>query len=167
MTSKPSPEQAQANLKKICPELKALPEGWLIKAETNGRIYFLKLGTATTVYDHPCLGPLPRPWILKLCKESGTKHLVPKYYNRDTKVESTRDPRFSPEYLKSRTRTLEKDALEIVGSLRKMTSDMPLEHMKRADIGKKDIRDKYEIVKVIDPGNGSVGGMNGGVFVVR
>ncbi len=172
-------ELDQDYMKKLCPELKALPDDWTIKAVSENNpaekyhIFFQNRKGATT-YTHPTLGPLPKPWVLKLCSvtdggsnsRTGGKSRIPKYFNKVTKESRDKDPRFSPETLKARVDSLTHEN-NIAGSLKKMKPGMALENMKRQDIGTKDIRHNYDILKAIDPGDGTIGGMNGGVFVVR
>jgi hypothetical protein len=58
-------------------------------------------------------------------------------------------------------------ALWLMASSTRNTSKVDLETLVRAPIENKDIRDQFEIVHAVDPDDGSKGGMNGGVFVVR
>jgi hypothetical protein len=149
----------QANLKKLSPELNALPNGWIIKAEDteHKRIYFQNIASGATTVHHPTLGPLPSPWILSIRTEP-KEDRGPRYYNRQTGEVTKEDPRFDPEYLKSRRETGGSSvATRVASSVRKNEPGF-MDKFQRAKIGTGNIREAYEVIHAIDPGDGTVGG---------
>lgn len=164
-------KKEQDYLKSLCAELRALPEGWIVRIRPEGspdakRIYFQKWGTKETNYAHPTLGHLPKPWILRLCSSKDGPDTV-RYFNRDTRESIIQDPRFDSTILKQQADKQDDPDKKISGAVVKMTANTNLDQMYRDDIGGKNIRHHYNIIHAIDPGDGSIGGMNGGVFVVK
>jgi hypothetical protein len=161
----------QVYLRKLCPEVQALPDGWIARVRPENtpepkRIYFQKLSTAETSYSHPTLGHLPKPWILRMCSNTPGPDVV-RYFNRETKQSTIHDPRFDSQILKSQEDRQSDPDKRISGAVRKMTAKTNLNDMFRDDIGSKSLRHHYDILHVIDHGDGSIGGMNGGVFIVK
>ena len=156
-------------VRESCPELKALPDTWTFKVQDNSekRIYFLKASTGETSMAHPTLGGLPVPWILCICNDRNGQYCA-RYYNRKTKETTKEDPRFSESTLRARRAVLDEES-HISGSVRRNTRHLPLDSpfLRREPISDSNIRARYDQLHAIDPGDGTVGGMNGGVFVVR
>jgi hypothetical protein len=63
----------EQGLAKFCPELQKLPQGWIFAVDEERCIYFKKPygDPPITTYNHPTLGGLPKPWILKLTTNVG------------------------------------------------------------------------------------------------
>ncbi|KAF4629673.1 hypothetical protein G7Y89_g8473 [Cudoniella acicularis] len=146
---------------KKCAELRDLPKGWQFKFDNDDRVYFLKDDIST--YNHPTLGGLPKPWILKMVRSLGTWSVD--YYNRDTGATSAKDPRFLESTLSKHASVAPRELRISASSTR--NTNLDLDQMQRNPIGNRNIRDQYEVVHAIDPGDGTLGAMNGGVFVVR
>jgi serine/threonine protein kinase len=151
----------------ICPELRGLPKDWRFNITDDGqkRIYFEKTFTADTTYTHPTWGGLPEPWVLKIVQDAATRRQAPMYYNQKTGESTTKNPRYL-------VKTLELHSRSVPDGLKLAARTIPnegrdLHEMQREPISEEDIRDKFDVVHTIDPGDGSIGGMNGGVFVVR
>ncbi|KAG0652838.1 kinase [Hyphodiscus hymeniophilus] len=149
-------------LKKQHPELE-LPPGWDFNVDADYRISFIPQRGPLT-YDHPTHGALPRPWILKVVKlDSG---LRPMYYNPLTQKRTTENPRHMASNLKKNSNAVSSD-LWITAHTMKNSKKHDPRDFKRTPINYvKSLRDQYFKVHDIDPGDGSIGGMNGGVFVV-
>ncbi|KAH9214347.1 kinase-like domain-containing protein [Leptodontidium sp. 2 PMI_412] len=163
-------DQAKARLRQIYPELRALPEKWefLIDDKDEVQYYINTKERKVKTRDHPKLGKMPEPWVFKVVEEGEGGFIRLAYYNKKTKKDTRKDPRFTPKALeKVRSNAEKTDGLEISASLRRSTRAEPIEMMRRQPIGDKNIRSKYEIMHVIDDGGGGLGAMNGGVFVVR
>jgi hypothetical protein len=156
----------QERLRGMLPELQALPDSWIIKVDSRRRFYFENPETRKTHYAHPTLGNLPKPWILRLCSEADGKRR-PRYYNQETGKSTTENPRVSNQVLRAHNNSRSENDLKTTASFSKMKKGMTLDSMKRQPILKVNFRHKYDILKALDPGDGTVGGMNGGVFVVR
>lgn len=161
-TSLPTQERLRSQL----PELQALPEGWIIKVDQQRRFYFVDPSTRKTHYAHPTLGNLPKPWILRMCSVPGGQRL-PRYFNTETQRSSIENPRTSNKVLRANNKSWKQDDLGTAATVNRMKKTWSLKGMKRQPIGKENIRHKYDILKALDPGDGTLGGMNGGVFVVR
>ena len=153
------------HLKQKCPELNQLPKDWTFNVSTDMRIYFIKTSTRETSYNHPTLGGLPPPWIFKLTK-SDRKELLPTYYNRETRKQTKEDPRYMASTLALQSDHVPED-LWIAATTIRNSGKIDMNHWKRTPIDyKRNNRDQYTKIWDIDPGDGSIGGMNGGVFVV-
>lgn len=154
----------QEALKKALPELNALPDGWLIGIGNNKRITFQKGTNGNPIYVHPTLGPLPKPWILRLC---GGK--VPKYFNPETSMATTMNPRHNKRIMREEEEARKRQGLGESCSVVRVSKSIPWSEYRREPIQDKDIRDNYEIVKVLDNplAKNKLGQFNGGVFVVR
>jgi serine/threonine protein kinase len=173
----PSPPSAVGNMAnkeivlgrvmKICPELQLLPKDWRIDitADAEKRIIFKKTSTRERTFDHPTLGGLPPPWILKIVQNIYDKSWAPVYHNRKSGQSTTKDPRYMANNLAYHPNSAPR-GLEIAAQTFHNTG-FDLNKMQRAEISKENLRHKFEIVYAIDKGDGSLGGMNGGVFVVR
>jgi serine/threonine protein kinase len=151
----------------LCPELRVLPKGWRfdITTDTQNRIVFEKASTAERTFNHPTLGGLPPPWILKIVQNRDKKLGVPMYYNQRTGESTTKDPRYMAQTLALQSsrvpRGLELSARTFANA------GFDLNKMQRAEISKESLRHKFEIIHTIDAGDGQLGAMNSGVFVVR
>lgn len=157
--------QVVEQLKKECPELNKLPKGWTFNVTQDMRVSFIKNSTRETSYNHPTLGGLPQPWILRLVKNHRGQ-LLPMYYNRETQKQTKEDPRYMASTLARHSDRIPED-LWIAAATMRNTTKTDMNHMKRTPIDYcRNNRDQYTKVWAIDPGDGSIGGMNGGVFVV-
>jgi serine/threonine protein kinase len=152
---------------RTCPELQGLPNGWTfdITNDAEKRILFEKSSTGERTFSHPTLGGLPRPWVLKIVQIPDDNTWAPMYFNRSTRTTSARDPRYMRRSL-SRHSDSAPRGLEVAASTIQNTG-FDLSRMQRSKISERSIRHKFEIVHIIDAGDGTLGGMNGGVFVVR
>lgn len=157
--SQPLKMSAQLKLKELSPELRTLPEGYVIKVDrsSHSRIYFQK-GRKTS-YVHPTLGPLPDPWIFSLYiidPEKGTR--APVYYNPDTNQIKDHDPRYDSDHLQQKSKGANHSmATMLSGSVRRNAPGR-MEEYARAEIGLKNIRHAFVEVHNIDPGDGTGGG---------
>ncbi|KAH6683468.1 kinase-like domain-containing protein [Halenospora varia] len=153
-----------AKAKKIHPELKALHPKWKFRfdPDKDHRIYYYKDKFVT--YHHPEYGALPEPWILKIVTRGASWTVL--YFNRRTKEATHIDPRLAPE-------SIEKNAIEVPNELwitatsTRNHDNIDLDDMVRAEIQQVNVRPDFELVHTIDKGDGTLGAMNGGVFVVR
>lgn len=147
------------------PETSTLPSGWVAKVDaTNRRVYYISGGKST--FDHPTFGMLPKPWQLRL--EGSGQHAREYYYNTDTQEKTSKNPRFGKKELQDRLMSIPRELRESA-TVTKNTTGL-LEKMRRPPLSHVNNRHRYEIVHTIDPGSeaqGAIGGMNGGVFVVR
>jgi NIMA (never in mitosis gene a)-related kinase len=157
----------QERLRSQLPELQALPDGWIATVDEKLRFYFVDPATRKTHYAHPTLGNLPKPWVLRLCSIPEARERRPRYYNLETRESTTENPRMSNKVLRANNNSWKRDDLSTAANFSRMKKAWSLNNMKRQPIGNVNIRHKYDILKALDPGDGTVGGMNGGVFVVR
>ncbi|PQE17739.1 NEK kinase protein [Rutstroemia sp. NJR-2017a BVV2] len=143
-------------------EMSTLPDGWIARIDpSNNRVYYVE-GNYTT-YHHPTFGVIPRPWQLRI---EGTGNMAREYYyNTETGEKTTKNPRFGKKELESRLLSVPKELRESA-TVTKNTPGL-LQRMKRPALSFSNNRHKYEIVHTIDDGGGGLGGMNGGVYVVR
>ena len=158
--------EVQDCLKKQCPELSELPPGWTFNiADTDYRVYFIPPTRRETTHNHPTHGCLPEPWILKVVENDDGKRRV-MYYNPETQKRTTENPRLMASNLAEQSNRVSCD-LWIAASTIKNSKNHDPRDLKRTPICyDKSIRDQYFEVHAIDTGDGSIGGMNGGVFVV-
>lgn len=150
----------QAWLRRKCQEIRTLPQNWT--AEVGGRdtehpdrIYFHNKETNRSGYYHSTLGALPKPWILVLYRHSQGDSV--RYFNRETKESISQDPRGR----------LSKNESEPVEDLIDPSIELTPKEMHREDVGIENVRHRYDVLHTIDPGNGTLGAMNGGIFVVK
>ncbi|KAI9055920.1 hypothetical protein LZ554_000856 [Drepanopeziza brunnea f. sp. 'monogermtubi'] len=159
-------KKEKASMRVTYPELKSLPDEWewFISAEDDCVVYSLERERVKT-QQHPSHGRLPTPWVFKAFEDGDWVKL--RYWNPETKESTRQDPRYSQAALHAIRRNASNvEGLEITASIRR--SGIPLEKCKRAPIGTRNIRAKYEIMHIIDRGDGTGPGvMNLGVFVVR
>ncbi|TVY44439.1 Serine/threonine-protein kinase [Lachnellula subtilissima] len=163
-----SVQRARTNALRDCPEYQSLPDDWAIGVDPDAgdRVYFFRdARPAEKHYTHPSLGPLPSPWILKLVSNHSKNTFQILYYDPKNHIKSRQDPRFLDKTLLQHSKNVPKE-LRIAASSQR-NKNLDISKMKRQPIGNKNIRDYFEIMKVLDPGDGTKGGMNGGVFVVR
>jgi serine/threonine protein kinase len=155
----------EEHMKKHCPELNTLPPGWSFRVDADTHRIVFRNPSGEINWDHPTFMPLPHPWILRLMKDR-EKGEIPVYYNPVTKKTTKQDPRFMPENLKKQA-SLVPERLRISATTTKNKTGMDINHLKRQQINRKsNITSDYTIIKTIDDGQGGIGGMNGGVFVV-
>jgi NIMA (never in mitosis gene a)-related kinase len=136
-------------------EIQAVPRQWEIKFEgKNKRVAFYRLiGTkleAQGTYEHPIFGWLPRPWELR--KRPGAEGYY--YYNISTDESVEHGPR-----------KVRRPPSPPPGSIRVRREGMGT--LVRQEISRTPLYDKYPRVFTLDAGDGYIGGMNGGVYVVR
>jgi serine/threonine protein kinase len=152
------------DLKTKCLELHRLPPGWTFALDPERRIYFIGPNKMTD-YAHPVLGRLPQPWILEVIWDVPRERWLPVYF--DGKETRTRvDPRtMSGKTFNYPNPYSTPPVLSIASGVLKR--DRSLISYAREPIQNVNIRDRFRVVKTIDPGDGTVGAMNGGIFVVR
>ncbi len=80
---------------------------------------------------------------------------------------TTKDPRTDRRTIRDQNRSSSGGPLDTALKTRVTKKDDDLRVLKRQEIANVSLRDQYDIVKVLDDGEGGVGGMNGGVFVVK
>ncbi|KAJ8062595.1 hypothetical protein OCU04_009119 [Sclerotinia nivalis] len=146
----------------LIPEMTNVPTGWEAFLDDNDRVYFRGPDKKTT-YVHPMLGLIPKPWHLKVDRSLPNPREY--YYNTHTKERSQNNPRFNEDVMNSQLLGVSR-AVRESATLTK-NSIGTLEKSRHSHINNKDIRDQYKIVHTIDSGDGGLGGMNGGVHVVR
>jgi NIMA (never in mitosis gene a)-related kinase len=156
----------QEGLRKASHELDALPDDWLISIDGNKRICFQKGPTGQPTYTHPTLGDLPRPWILRFCLDTEGKRM-PRYFNTEITRTRTDNPRHDRKLLKKEAEAQKRMGLGASSTVLKMSKTLPLSAYKREPVKDKSIRNEYHIVKIVDDGQGDLGAMNAGVFVVK
>jgi hypothetical protein len=157
----------EAELKAALPEL-ALPPGWYIQVDSKNQVYYHRLSSDTTTYEHPQRGYLPPDWCIRMCTEDDGKRR-PSYYNKRTKRRTKEDPRLSDEALKERRRNWKDETTKAIGAVTRMKTGTKLEDLRRQPVKNTNFRNKYYRVHAIDgPEAGkSTGAMNGGVYVVK
>ena len=155
----------QAILRKSLAELNAIPSDWTIKVAEDKRVHY-KNPDGETFYDHPALGPLPSPWIVRLCQEADGKR-YPRYFNPETKRFTTKDPRVDKKFLRKQNAASKDTEFARATSVTTMRRGLKLENLLREDIKSINFRDQLHYLKVLDPGDGKLGAMNAGVFVVK
>lgn len=122
------------------------------------QIYFINVKGGGSVWEHPTLGPLPDPWQFCLLKnEHGEAE--PQYYNTVTQEIIKEDPRYHPDTLKARrnSKTAMTNEARIASSIVKNSPGL-MSKLKRVPVGTNvSLRDHYERVHTIDPGDGTIG----------
>ena len=118
---------------KFCPELQKLPKGWIYAVDKQRRIYFKKPhgDPPITTYNHPTLRGLPKPWILKVTTNADGQVMSPMYYNTETRIKTTQDPRFEKSVLEAQKKAAP-NALWLIASSTRNTSKVDLETLVRA-----------------------------------
>lgn len=160
-------ERLKEQLSETHAELRALPTTWTFTiTKENNRVLYQKKSEREQTYVHPTLGALPKPWILRMQIDKTTRAPSVAYYNRDTKRTSTRDPRYMKEYLDNQSKSVIR-SLSIAANVVLNSRKFDITTYARSPIKSHDIRNQFMIVHTIDSGGGEIGGMNGGVFVVR
>ncbi|KAF5875237.1 putative g2-specific protein kinase protein [Botrytis fragariae] len=144
------------------PEMTDVPAGWVGQFDNNDRVFFRGPNGYLT-YDHPMKGAIPKPWQLKVDRSVSNPREY--YYNTQTRENSYINPRFKEEIMNSSLLGVSRLVRE--SATMTVNTDGTLEKSRRQAIGNKNIRHLYTIVKTLDAGNGAIGGMNGGVHVVR
>lgn len=92
------------------------------------------------------------------------------YYNPYTREQTMKDPRYTDENLRRVSNEAPREHQTSSSSRRNRDEygrPLDLNNFKRAPIRDDDYSNDFELVHVIDDGQGLIGGMNGGVFVVR
>lgn len=173
----PGPEE-QKRLKKMLAELDALPDGWDIVVTASDRhlVTYSKDGGETATAVHPHWGPLPKGWSLRLFRIVKGEPMHPRYENKRNMKQYVANPRLRSEVIKAHEDKVrkvheEKDSSfsSIAGSMRKSLPGDNISDFGRAPISDEDLSDHYEYLHCLDGvvGDKGIGGMNGGVFVVR
>ncbi|KAM3074257.1 hypothetical protein ACMFMF_006276 [Clarireedia jacksonii] len=108
----------------------------------------------------PEMSRLPDGWIARIDPSNNRV-----YYVQVTGERTTKNPRFDKEALESRLLSIPKELRESA-TVTKNTTGL-LQTMRRPALSFVNNRHRYEIVHTIDDGGGGLGGMNGGVYVVR
>ncbi|KAH8687996.1 kinase-like domain-containing protein [Tricladium varicosporioides] len=151
-----------AKAKKIHPELKTLHPKWKFRFDEQQRVYYYKDEYVT--YHHPELGALPEPWCLKAIPSGDSWTVL--YFNRKTEKITSINPRWDTESINNHAKQAPKE-LWITATSMRNNNKIDLDDMQRAEIQEVNIRPNFELVHTIDKGDGTLGAMNGGVFVVR
>ncbi|ESZ95523.1 hypothetical protein SBOR_4108 [Sclerotinia borealis F-4128] len=146
----------------LLPEMTNVPPGWIGQFDDDNRVYFRGPAGQST-YVHPMLGVIPKPWHLKVDRSVSKPYEY--YYNTHTKLRSRDDPRFDEEVIHSQLLGVSRLVRESATITK--NSIGALENSRHQNILNEDIRHQYKIVHTIDSGDGDIGGMNGGVHVVR
>jgi len=161
----------QKRLRESLPELASLPKEWLICIDNTKRICFRNGQNGKSEYGHPTFGSLPKPWILRYCIPMAGGERVPRYYNTANGTAMDRNPRHDRKVLAELNKSLKGTPLGRAATFQKMKKGSSLDNFVREDVGQsEDIRNRYHYLKVLDPGageEGAIGGMNGGVYVVK
>ncbi|KAH8599454.1 hypothetical protein B0O99DRAFT_591299 [Bisporella sp. PMI_857] len=146
------------------PKLTSLPENWEVDLDYKLRIFYRKHSDKEPrTYEHPMYGKLPGRWIFQACETECSKWTW-EYYNRETEETTQKNPRTHKEELQRELFTRPRsDAIH--GSLYKPKPRDDLSLAQRQDIGDKNIRDDYVIIKTLDPSDGSKGALNARIFV--
>ncbi|PBP25516.1 G2-specific serine/threonine protein kinase, partial [Diplocarpon rosae] len=140
--------------------------GWTVDIKTDGVVFF-NMVKKQVVTVHPKHGELPKPWVFRAFADDDG-YITLRYFNSNTMVKTRQDPRYTLESLRAiQNKASSVEGLEITASLKKPIPDSSYNKYTRQKIGSKNIRSKYEIMHVIDKGDGSLGAMNDGIFVVR
>ncbi|KAI0016188.1 protein kinase-like domain-containing protein [Xylariomycetidae sp. FL0641] len=140
-------------------EVETLPPGWKhrVRSDEKNRVSFYDADKAqakrTEWWDHPLFGSLPKPWELRW-DVVDAKYV---YYDPETKEREEDGPR---KVLKP-----PKPPTPPPGSIRIRPTGMG--KLLRQEISKTPLNDEYPRVLTIDDGSGDLGGMNGGIYVVR
>ncbi|CAG8976674.1 hypothetical protein HYALB_00012065 [Hymenoscyphus albidus] len=159
-------KETNRKAKEISAELRGLPPEWNVDFD-NAQLRVVYTKGSERTWHHPTLGRLPEPWYLKIItKPNGDI----RYYNPDTEEKTMRDPRYTDENLRKVTQTAPKEHQTSASSRRNRDQygrPLDLNLFERAPIKNYDYSRDFEVVHTIDDGQGGIGGMNGGVFVVR
>ncbi|ETS81448.1 hypothetical protein PFICI_06450 [Pestalotiopsis fici W106-1] len=155
-------------------EIRRVPPGWrVMKTVKTGRVHYHHPRDAPNgTFVHPVLGKLPHGW--QMVKAPG----LYLYYNtvtRETTKYRPSQPLSQPSAAPkgsgdSSAQIVPRNDSNRPGSIAppvgfaKVRAGMKLE---RNTIASTTLEDKYDVVKIIDPGDGTKGGMNAGIFVVR
>ena len=143
------------------PELKTLPPSWTFQIEGSGRIFYVKGDPRTSSersYAHPMHGPLPGRWIFQVYRQDDDEPWKTEYMDRATGKRSQTNPRQSrKEIEKQMFTTPRKDTIR--GGLYKRKPGEDISLARREPIGTEICHDDYAIIKVLDAGDGTKGGM--------
>lgn len=144
------------------PEMTTLPPGWIGQLDNDDRVYFIGPDGKST-YVHPKYGVIPKPWQLRV--DRSVSKPFEYYYNTDTKVRTKKNPRLNEEVLGSSLLKISRLVRESATVTKNSQAEM--KNKRRTHIKNIDVRQQFDIVHTIDDGAGGIGGMNGGVHVVR
>ncbi|KAK6189581.1 hypothetical protein LQW54_013128 [Pestalotiopsis sp. IQ-011] len=163
-------------------EVRSVPPGWkVLVTQKSGRVHYYHPEDAPDgTYDHPVSGSLPKDW--RMFKTTGGYF----YYNIETgkrtidRPGSLPDPKQQPTPKQQpaqpnaapksvapkavRKASPPPASVAAPPGFAKVKAGMNLE---RNEIASAPLDDRYDVIKVIDPGDGTKGGMNDGIFVVR
>ncbi|KAI1641277.1 kinase-like domain-containing protein [Biscogniauxia mediterranea] len=144
--SKSTPEYITANQ-----EVSRLPPGWKLKGvgKSNRVGFFHSQLAEDGTFEHPIFGPLPQDWELR--KISSGQFV---YYNTATQKSVNDGPR--------KIRWSSNPPPDSI-----IVRRAGMGKLKRREISKTPLHDKYTRVKVLDNGGGQLGGMNAGIYVVK
>ncbi len=163
-------------------EVRLLPRGWEMRGtgESNRVAFYSSSGSQAAAaadgknkkkkkrgtFDHPVLGPLPRPWELR--KRAQGQFV---YHNAETGESAPRGPR------KISRRSGKGSATAAMTMTTTTTTPPPGaiavrssgQHgrLRRQETSRAPLHGEYERVRCLDDGLGAVGGMNDGIYVVR
>ncbi|RFU28744.1 hypothetical protein B7463_g7597, partial [Scytalidium lignicola] len=160
-------DPAKKLLQETCHELNELPSGWKWSVKNGGlrQIYFTNKALNKTTYHHPKHGALPHGWILQLHEAPGVIPQV-QYYNTIHKHRTSRNPRLHNPFKHGQVDP-QASVLAIASQSSRARANTILASGHREGIKPYNIRSEFIKVRTIDVGDGTLGGMNGGVFIVR
>jgi hypothetical protein len=164
----PKYQKLEAELRAELPEL-ALPPGWYLKVDPkNYQVYYHQPSKDITTNAHPQRGYLPPDWCIRMCTDMDGKR-KPKYFDKSTNRSTKDDPRLSDEVLRERRRNWKDETTKAIGAVTRMKTGTKLEDLRRQPVKNTNFRNKYYRVHAIDgpEAKGSIGAMNGGVYVVK
>jgi len=143
------------------PELESLPSGWNFQIEGSGRIFYVKGDPKTSTersYAHPTHGPLPCRWIFQVYREGEDDSWRTEYFDRATGKRSQADPRHARKEIERQMfSTPRRDTIR--GGLYKRRAGEDISLARREPIGTENCQDDYAVIKVLDAGDGTKGGM--------
>lgn len=133
-------------------ELGAVPPGWEILVSPGGggmlpkQIYYRNVQTRKIILDHPKLGPLPIPWVIRFCSSADGNQVV-RYVNPKTMQSTRRDPRWASKILQDKNSKLKHSNHMIASYAHKMTESDDMSTMHREEIGNKNTRSQWAFLK--------------------
>ena len=136
-------------------EVRLLPKGWQMKGKSPwNRVTFYRPGASIDnndgTFDHPVLGPLPASWELR---KQGPGQFV--YHNTQTGDTVRAGPR----------KVSRPSVTAPAGAIVVRSSGHG--RLRRQETSTQALHDEYERVKCLDDGQGLIGGMNDGIYIVR
>jgi len=154
-------EAASESFPASSPELKSLPPSWNFQIEGSGRIFFVKGDPKISnerSYAHPTHGPLPGRWIFRVYRTDNDDPWKTEYFDRATGKRSQTNPRHIRKEIENQMLSMpRRDTIR--GGLHKRKPGEDLSLARREPIGTENCHEDYAIIKVLDAGDGTKGGM--------